>query len=287
MASSSDFSAPKRFYSAVLFVFAAVGFLGSVATIYGVLQYKEARLNADVYPSRLKFPYYFNAALGPDFKDNGRAFINMLKREICDQKQSTGLKTKSDEKDGSKSHACKHIEDIQFASDQISDIYYSSGMEYDISLTNKGNTKASGIKVRSGEVIFLNVFSGSDRINIEYDKNSSTYSLPDLNPGETYKIEVWQKGRPYTYNEVYDFDVPKISFDGPAVNINIFNYTPNYFFTAYDFIRDMGFIFSSIIVLFICFIVGICIIFIIAVIDALVKGKPIASVFKTEKMESA
>lgn len=286
VAEASGKTAWKKLSGLALGVFAVFGFIESVTAITQAVQTDSAQLTAKVYPSRLKFPHYFDAVLGSGYKENGRTFFNALKK-TCPDDQNAKQATPQPEHgtETSKEHVCKHASDLVFASDRISELYESEGVAFDIDLENKGKTKASGIKISSSKLLFLDAYSGGLRVKLDYNSDTGLYSLPDLNPGQKLYVSAWQKGIAYDYGDLYDFQLPQVSFDGPPVEVTKYTYVRSSIFALVDFFDTFGAVFGTILFLVFCGLIGLFAILIIAVIEALITGKSLTALFKAQNSE--
>jgi hypothetical protein len=269
--------ASKALYTAALFLFAAVGFVASITTIYDVFYKGKARLTAQIYPSNLSFPFYFYKVMGTGQGDNGRAFLNRL-GENCQTSEVAGTSQADEAK--KTSHSCEHVNDLKFLSDNISDMYTSLGTVLTIDLENRGETKASGIKLNSHNFLFMDVYSNGSRIRAEYKPDSSSYSLPEINPGEGYRLVIWRNGSAYSNGKLYDFQLPKITYDGPPVEIEQYAYSSGVFYEVPDFIRSAGPVFGTIFVLCFCIFVSLGLLLVVGLVAQIVQGRPVSEMFK-------
>ena len=271
----------KKILSVALFVFAAFGFIESVLSISSAFRSTDSRLEATIYPSKPKIPYYFYVSMGDDFKDNSRSFLDVLGKSCENRPKSATSSNEETDKD----HACAHIEDLKFFSEQIEKAYALSGTVFDVVIENKGKSTAKGIKISSNNIIHFDAFSGGSYTKTPYNADSQYYQIPDLNPGEKISIEVWQSGRPFIYEPLYDFESPKITYDGPPVSINMKTYADSDKWEIAEFFLDNGPVVGIILVTA----VGTSLLFgfvvCIVVFTGLIQGKSLKEIFQEENKQ--
>ena len=222
--------------------------------------------------------------MGPGFDENGRTFLNTL-NEYCDDqapKSPPPVFSVTFQNADLKTHFCKHVKDMISASDQTKGAYVDSGTVLEMDVENRGSTKATGLRISTSGIEFINAFRDSNFIPPGYDQQNESYTLPDLNPGEEYRLEIWQDGLPYSHDGYSTFQTPDISFNGPPISVTKYTYVKESTYEVLDALSAFGPVFGTILFVIVCVVLGIGFILIIALIEALFKGKPLTSVFKTQ-----
>ncbi|MEE4213285.1 MAG: hypothetical protein V2I43_28910 [Parvularcula sp.] len=266
----------------VFFIFAVFGFAESIFTISDALSDDKARLEARAYASRPMVPSYFFTELRDDKSDNGRKFLDEA-AESCDRRLAA---QEAEDIGEDYKISCSQVYQLNLMSERVKDAYLLVGAVFEIELENKGSTTAKDIIVSSSSVEFFDVFSRGARINAEYDAQRRAYKIPDLNPGESLRMEIWQKGMPYNNKEFYETEAPAISFDGPAVQIVRHEYVPSDRWAIAEFFFDAGPIFGTILFIGVGFLVGIAFIVIFVVAVGVAKGKTLREIFATPSADS-
>lgn len=257
---------------AALFLFAFVGFIASLTTIYSSSWQRKSQLSADVYPSSASIPYFIYAGIGSGFEDNERSFVNLL-GETCTEAN----KSKEDKK-----HFCDHIESLKITSNSVEKLYKFRGVKLDIFLKNNGDVTARNIRVEQSGVEFIDAFSKGSRIKTTYDENGKFYSIPDLNPGEELLIEAWASGTPFRRDSYYHPDVPNITFDGPPVLISNYLYVSESQWSLVEIFFDLGPVAGTFFFIIIGLLAGIFVIIFITVIVGIARGQTLTQIFSTD-----
>lgn len=256
----------------VLFIFALFGFIEALFSISSALKDDKASLQAHVYPVKPMVPYFFEKSIGVGFKDNEASFIEILS-ENCNERKDLDTKRKQ---------YCEHVSALKILTKKTTEAYTFNGTVFDIELENSGSTRAVGIQISGSNIEFLDAYANGGRLNTPYNSENKTYKIPDINPGDKIKIEVWKKGNLYIHDTIYDFEVPRIFFDGPPIKIVLYQMVKQSYWDYAKIFFDAGPIFGTLI--FICggFILGLGILLLIVVLNGLLRGQSFKEIFDVE-----
>jgi hypothetical protein len=280
MSETDNRSKIKSIAAVVLFVFAIFGFLDSLFAISNALTDDRARLEARVYASRPMIPHLFYSELTDSGSENGRELL----AEIDDRCEKTGGGAASNDPKSKIEDTCLKVSGLILIAERLESAYLMNGAVFDVVLENKGSTTAKGIQIPSGQVEFIDVFYRGSRLEAEYDSQKKIFKIPDLNPGENVRLEIWQSGRAYVDGDYYDFEAPSITFDGPKVNTVMHQYVRSDRWEYAEFFFDAGPIFGTILFVAMGFGIGCVFIVLLATVVGLAKGQTLREIFATPEL---
>lgn len=288
---SNDLSAKSEsIKSTALLFFAFVGFVASFITVVEFLRPKSnTSLDVQAQIHDFRVPLYVAANLKND--SAARILARELKKRACQTVQVPGIASISyadlgkidlSEAELDKALKCKDAIDVEYAA-RWAGIYgsgYSTLYEYEIQ--NTGTEIAKQIRLSSENVLAIQFRRDALKFfDLPKSEDESFYNIPDLNPGEKINLLIWSDDYHSDVKYVSDNDLPKLSFSGSRVNISLFLPVPYEVYGFYSAYEDMPIWLFFIFFVAMCFIVTMAVIFVFSIAEAVLRGKPLSSIFET------
>ena len=279
-------TARQKAASAALFVFAFVGFIASVIAVMSYFQSTDrGALRVQITPNDFRIPLEL---AGPFEKGSAsKRILDDLMDGLCTPSDGTKTtptkvvppqtsKAPPEEPDLS---ICERAQNAEWLARWASVYAESPGTLYEYEIENRGSAVAAQIRVAAEGIASLQIERGRKFADVQPDKSEGYYSLPDLNPREKATILIWMVGHD---TELFDYaDAPKVTFSGASVRTEMLRRVPEGWFDIYDLIGEAPRVVLVVLVVGISLLISLTFVLIIGITEALVKGKPIRSVFTT------
>lgn len=267
----------SKLSSAGLWIFAAIGAIASLITIVGFLKPSTAQLEVSVYPNQFAVPNFIESVLSDNIYGNGADLVEKIAAGVCVDKQKVDHSYKVVDKNDP---VCKNLSDIKIASNQISRLQGS--YLYDMRIVNTGSSVAKGIKLNGSYIVAADMFVDENELIKNPVTESGSYKVPDMNPGDEIKILVWSRLPTYDFRSFYDFEkIPRITYENGSIEQNTYIHAPRMYADTYDFMNSFHWSIQAFIIFVAALLIVLPTVLILSTIEALVKGKPLSSVFQT------
>lgn len=281
----------KKLTNAALIFFAAVGFIASVVTVLTYLNPSEiSSLRVTVTPGYFRIPEY-TAGLGKS-DSTAKKLVDDMAKLMCkdfDRNSLAGLDDaaiaamKFDSKKHELAINCRDINQAEFMMRWSAAFADDPSTLYRYSVENDGTKIAQRIRLSSESVNAVQIRRGSKYANIDKGTSGDSFPIPDLNPKEQIDLIVWTNLESYR-DTYWDTDgAPKVTFSGSNIHTEFMRYVPDGWWGIYDFFETMPIVLIIIFVVVIAMLVTFGSVLAISIPIALITGKPIGSIFETEK----
>ena len=275
-------AARQKAASAALFIFAFVGFIASIIAVVSYFQPEDSGvLRVEITPNDFRIPL----ELAEPFAEGkpSRRLLDDLKVSFCEppeaSKADTGAKTNTTSKETADTSLCEQGTDVEWLGRWSSAYANDPGTLYEYEIENRGSAVAEQIRIAAPGVASVQIRRGASFTNIPEDKSKDYYSIPDLNPREKATVLIWMIRQS---NEILDYeDAPEVTFSGATVKTEIFRRVPQGWWNVYDIFGTAPTWILVVVIVGIAILIVLALALIIAVFDALVKGKPLRSIFET------
>ena len=211
---------------------------------------------------------------------DGRPVLNGLAADFCRDRSPKKGSVMTRE-------GCAGVDDLRRASEVISQIDKnkpgSSTTMYEYRVSNPGDRVARSIKLSGDKVTFVEAYTTSGKkVEIRKDEARGEYLIPDMSPGDAFKILVWSPTPDYDYRSFYDFEeLPRISFDGGIAAQSVFVHTPKIYYDIFDALNSTWWPLAVVMAIVACSVVTVVSILIITIIIAMLTGQSLSSVFNS------
>ncbi len=274
-------------YSLVIFAF--FGFISSLVSVFAFFYPSEtSSLEARVTQERFRVPLY----IGQDFKNysDSNRLITTWRTITCDDlnEDIVSKHTMKEIGDGSivghdaqSASLCKLAQEAETAAlwaGDHSDQFYAM---YIIEFTNNGSKIANGLKIGSDKIAAIQRSQADNYVDITSALKDGFYPLPDLNPKESMKVIAWAKSPiGYSFRYIDKSDLPSITYSGGSVDIKLMREVPEFWYNLFDIFEGIPLLITIPFLISICIGVASTVLISMAVIDALIRGKPLREIFK-------
>lgn len=283
-------SGKERIKNFSIIFFAFVGFIASVVTIIQFFTPTEtSKLNIDAQYNSFRVPLYVGENL---YKDSpARQFAKSTKEAFCKNVDVPDLESKNDQelkklklpknKEESAS-ICRQAIDMEFAARWSG--AYSDGYStlYEYTIKNDGTRVASDIRLDGTDVFAAQYARGKKFVDIRKTEGEPYYDLPDLNPQEKIDLLIWSNDYHIIDQYTDHDDLPAVTYAGSKVEFNLRKRVDERWYGIFEFFDDFPIVISIAIAVAISFMVVLGIILVISILDALITGKPLSSIFKAK-----
>ena len=183
-------------------------------------------------------------------------------------------------------HICEHAKNILTIKDHLEKLDYSQPTFFEMEVKNVGEVVARGIKLDATNIMLLDSesFKGKS-LGLKLDSTRDFYQIPDLNPNEGVKLDIWTKGGGlgYSYDGLFSPEdtVPEITYASGMVSPQMYYHAPSTYYSMWDFLKTFPALVSVVFVIIFCFLVTGGIILVLSVAIGLLQGKPLSEIFAT------
>lgn len=252
-------------------ILAVVGAFAAIVQIYQAFNRDAPVLQADIRNSVSFIPAGAKVQLDDGHRNIWNISKNDAIKHYCLAKQEDGkVNLFKDERN------CAAIKAIVSNIDASVSIPSDVVARSEINLKNTGKDSATNLKIRSKVSGHIKVFDQADKVVLERQvSNGDAIPLPNLNPSEALKVNIDTS----LVGDVTDIPTPSITYSRGAVPISEYRYVSPFFADLADFVSGIPLVVVILIFIFVSFVVTLSIMVIALAANALIKGKPLSSIF--------
>jgi hypothetical protein len=270
----------KKASNFVVWLFAVVGFLAALVQIISFFSTGGSQLRVRVipYPARIEQTLLGALDNSNDHKGSVTSYLDDEEKFFCD------LTSKEGEKQKAAHDQCDRVKVAQAAVKLLRG-YDGNYSYFEYQVENVGNSIAQEIRL-SGRNVYNVEASGSspDAKPLTKRKDEDFYRLPSLNPGEKSTIRVWS-----TDTSIDPMDtwlstkyLPQITYEGGKASVTLYQLAPSWYADLNEFLSGMPLPLAILLVLFGAFVIGIVILLLMTIVEAVIRGKPLREVFSQQ-----
>lgn len=277
--------------NAALLFFAFVGFIASFISVYEYFRPSSGSiLSISGRVDTFRVPLYAGGAL--QNSTSGREYASELRSDNCADVAVPGIATitlgelaelEIPEEEVDAAIICKDAIDVEYAA-RFAGIYSSGyGTIYTYQLDNSGTEIARDIRLADDEVLTAQYRRGSEFVELKKQRGDEFYRLPELNPGETLTLLAWTGEYHPTERYLDAEDFPALTYSGPAPSFVIAKRIEGAWGEIGSFFEGTPWPIAIVILGAIGVLLLLALVFVISIVDALINGKPISSIFKSDQ----
>lgn len=272
-----------------VFFFTAVGVLSSLVTVFAYFEPRnDSSLHVRVERSQFRLPQEIGTLISDG--SGGRRILSELNATCTEgNEQSSAPEAAASNTAASveETGICRDSRQVLTAVRWLDSYSGSAGTLFEYEIENQGGTAASQIRLNSSGVSAVQVLRGDSYRALRPDPPGDYYSLPDLNPREKAFLLVWTSGGSFSPSDYWSRrEVPALTFSGSSVSVDSYGNVPGFWYDLYDVYGTMPLWLAVPMLVAVSFLItGILVLF-INVVDALIRGKPLSSVFKAQKNDA-
>lgn len=277
----------RRFSAFLVWMFASVGFVAAIVQILSFFSNGGSQLRVRITPhsgviqgrvlSNIRDSEAHKGFVTSIAEDQSGFYCEAFKKTTNSDKAYNLLKSQCDRAEGFKA-ILRLLRD-----------YDGSTKYFDYQIENIGSSTAKAIKLSNKDVFDVDISRAGDYDEqINRKENENFYRLPDLNPGEKISLRAWSSDFRMDPDDTWlsASDFPAITYEGGKSHVVLNRVTPAFYSDLHDWLSTFPLPITILILLFLCTVIGVLILVFFAIVEALVRGKPLAEVFKQPSSSS-